>query len=152
MPLVKRSYEKQCNMLNGQNFVCRNLFGEYIDKNPYGHGYDTVKASKGLSVDGKRIIKNFITQNLKKENILKKKEQMLYEEVIDHKTPKNERPFWRSGLHVMKYFGPPLIDKIYKFKNPPILKYDLNQPPFRRPKIDGDYLDKDIHPLGTSES
>ena len=46
MPLVQRSYEKQCNMLNGQNFVCRNLFSECIDKNPYGQGYDTVKASK----------------------------------------------------------------------------------------------------------
>ena len=137
-------------MLNGKNFICRNLFGEYLDKNPYGQGYDIEKASKGLSADGKRMIKNFISQNVKRENILKKREQLLYEEIIDHKTPKNEKPFWRSGLHVMKYFGPPLIDKCYKFKGPRILKYDLNQPPFRRPKIEGDYLDKDIRPLGPS--
>ena len=96
------------------------------------------------------MIKNFISQNVKRENILKKREQLLYEEIIDHKTPRNEKPFWRSGLHVMKYFGPPLIDKCYKFKGPRILKYDLNQPPFRRPKIEGDYLDKDIRPLGPS--
>ena len=95
MPLVKRSYERQCNMLDGKNFVCRNLFGEYIDKNPYGQGYDTEKAFKGLSVDGKRMIKKFIDQNIKRENILKKKQQLLYEEVIDHKTPKNEKPFWK---------------------------------------------------------
>jgi len=152
MPLVKRSYERQCNMLDGKNFVCRNLFGEYIDKNPYGHGYDTEKALKGLSVDGKRMIKKFINQNIKRENLLKKKQLLLYEEVIDHKTPKNEKPFWKSGLHVMKHFGPPLIDKCYKFKMAPIPKYDLNQPPFRRPKIDGDYFDKDIHPLRVSES
>ena len=137
-------------MLNGQNFICRNLFGEYLDKNPYGQGYDKEKASKGLSADGKRMIKNFIDQNVKRENILKKREQLLYEEIIDHKTPKNDKPFWKSGLHVMKYFGPPFIDKCYKFKGPRILKYDLNQPPFRRPKIEGDYLDKDIRPLGPS--
>lgn len=152
MPLIKRSYEKQSNMLEGKNFVCRNLYGEYIDKNPYGHGYDLEKASKGLSADGKRMITNFINQNIRRENILRKKEKLLYEEIIDHKTPKNDRSFWKSGLHVMEHFGPPLIDKCYKFKAPPILKYDLNQPPFRRPKIDGDYFDKDIHRLGGLES
>lgn len=152
MPLIKRSYEKQSNMLDGKNFVCRNLYGEYIDKNPYGQGYDMEKASKGLSADGKRMITNFINQNIKREKDLRKKEKLLYEEIIDHKTPKNERPFWKSGLHVMEHFGPPLIDKCYKFKAPPILKYDLNQPPFRRPKNEGDYFDKDIHLLGGIES
>lgn len=152
MPLIKRSYEKQSNMLDGKNFVCRNLYGEYIDKNPYGQGYDMEKASKGLSADGKRMITNFINQNIKREKDLRKKEKLLYEEIIDHKTPKNERPFWKSGLHVMEHFGPPLIDKCYKFKAPPILKYDLNQPPFRRPKNEGDYFDKDIHRLGGIES
>jgi hypothetical protein len=139
-------------MLDGKNFVCRNLYGEYIDKNPYGQGYDMEKASKGLSADGKRMITNFINQNIKREKDLRKKEKLLYEEIIDHKTPKNERPFWKSGLHVMEHFGPPLIDKCYKFKAPPILKYDLNQPPFRRPKKEGDYFDKDIHRLGGIES
>ena len=152
MPLIKRSYEKQSNMLDGKNFVCRNLYGEYIDKNPYGQGYDMEKASKGLSADGKRMITNFINQNIKREKDLRKKEKLLYEEIIDHKTPKNERPFWKSGLHVMEHFGPPLIDKCYKFKVLPILKYDLNQPPFRRPKNEGDYFDKDIHLLGEKES
>ena len=152
MPLVKRSYERQCNMLNGKNFICRNLFGEYIDKNPYRQGYDIERASRGLSVDGKRMIKKFIDQNIKRENILKKKQQLLYEEVIDHKTPKNRNHFWKSGLHVMEHFGPPLIDKCHKYKAEPIPKYDLNQPPFRRPKIEGDYFDKDIHLLGASES
>ena len=151
MPLLKRSYEKQCNMLNGKNFICKNLFGENIDKNPYGQGYDIEKASKGLSCDGKRIIKTFIKQNMKREDILKNKEKLVYEEVIDHKTPKNVKPFWKSGLHVMEYFGPPLIDKCYKFRAPPIIKHEINQPPFRRPKAEGDYLDKDIHLLGASD-
>ena len=26
---------------------------------------------------------------------------------------KNEKPFWKSGIHVMEHFGPPLIDKCY---------------------------------------
>ena len=151
MPLLKRSYEKQCNMLNGKNFICKNLHGEYIDKNPYGQGYDIEKASKGLSYDGKRIITTFIKQNKRREGVLKNKEKLVYEEVIDHKTPKNVKPFWKSGLHVMEHFGPPLIDKCYKFKSPPIIKYEVNQPPFRRPKAEGDYLDKDIRPLGVSE-
>ena len=74
MPLCKRSYEKQANMLNGKNFVCRKLYGENIDKNPYGQGYDIQKASKGLSTDGKRLIKIFVDQNIKREDILRKKE------------------------------------------------------------------------------
>ena len=148
MPLCKRSYEKQATMLNGKNFVCRKLYGENIDKNPYGQGYDIQKASKGLSTDGKRLIKIFVDQNIKREDILRKKEKLVYEEVINHKTPRNVKPFWRSGLHIMEHFGPPLIDKVHKFKAPPIPKYELNQPPFRRPKEEGDFLDKDIHPLG----
>jgi len=152
MPLVKRSYEKQSEMLDGKNFVCRDLFGEYIDKNPYGHGYDTERASKGLSHDGKRIIKSFINQNIQREKNLRKREERLYDEVHDHKTAKSVKPFWKSGLHVMEHFGPPLIDKIHKFKAPPIIKYDLNQPPFRRPRAEGDYFDKNIHLLGAPNS
>lgn len=151
MPLCKRSYEKQGNMLEGKNFVCRNLYGDYIDKNPYGQGYDIQKASKGLSADGKRLINIFVNQNIKREDILRQKEKLLYEEIIDHKTPRNVKPFWRSGLHIMEHFGPPLIDKIHKFKAPEIRKYDVNQPPFRRPRAECDYFDKDIRPLGPSE-
>ena len=152
MPLVKRSYEKQEDMLDGKNFVSRNLYGDYIDKNPYGHGYDLEKASKGLSYDGKRIIKTFINQNQEREKILRKNEQLLYDEMHSHKSHKDSKRFWRSGMHVMEHFGPPLIDKCYKFRAPPIIKYDVNQPPFRRPKDDGDYFDKDIHPLRPIES
>ena len=150
MPLLKRSYEKQCNMLNGKIFICKSTSGEYFDKNPFGQGYDTVKASKGLSYDGKRMINNFIKQNQKREEILRIKENLVYKEVIDPKTPKNVKPLWKSGLHAMEHFGPPLIDKCYKFKVPPIIKYI--QPPFRRPKAEGDYFDKDIHPLRALET
>ena len=50
IPLIKRSYEKQSEMLDGKNFVCRQLYGENLDKNPYCYGYDKTKASKGLSL------------------------------------------------------------------------------------------------------
>ena len=97
MPLVKRSYEKQENMLDGKNFISRNLYGDYIDKNPYGYGYDLEKSLKGLSNDGKRTIKVFIEQNKEREKILRKNEQLLYDEMHSHKSPKNSKAFWRSG-------------------------------------------------------
>jgi len=153
MPLLKRSYEKQENMLGGKNFVCRNLYGEYLEKNPYGQGYDMEKAMRGLSPDGKRMITSFIEQNKEREKVYSKKEQLLYEEAHNTKKSKKDiKPFWKNGLHVIKYFGPPLIDKCYKFKAPPIPKYEINQPPFRRPKAEGDYIDKNIYPLGPSET
>ena len=151
MPLVKRSYEKQENMLNGKNFVSRNLYGDYIDKTLYSHGYDLEKASTGLTNVGKRFIKTFINQNQEREKILRRNERLVYDDVHNHKSPNSTR-FWRSGMHVMEHFGPPLIDKCYKFRAPPIVKYEVNQPPFRRPKDDGDYFDKDIHPLRPIQS
>ena len=60
----------------------------------------------------------------------------------------SQKPLWKSGLHVMEHFGPPLIDKYYIFDEPAKTKYSLNQPPFKRPKDEGDYFDKDIHILG----
>ena len=71
MPLIKRSYEKQSEMLDGKNFVCRKLYGENIDKNPYCYGYDKEKASRGLSQEGKKLIGLFINENIKREKMLK---------------------------------------------------------------------------------
>ena len=55
---MKRSYEKEENFLNKKNFICRNLYGENFDKNPYDREYTNLqKAEKGLSHDGKRMIR-----------------------------------------------------------------------------------------------
>ena len=74
MPLIKRSYEKQENSLDGKNFVCRKLYGEYLDKNPFRYGYDINKATENLESNRKLLIKTFIEQNKKKEEILEKEE------------------------------------------------------------------------------
>ena len=141
---MKRSYEKEENFLNKKNFICRNLYGENFDKNPYDREYTNLqKAEKGLSHDGKRMIRKFILQNKKMEDKLKKEEEILYEKWLKNsKKEKKSKSFWKSGLHVMENFGPPLIEKVHKFKAKPIVFYE--RPPFKRPKEDGDYFDKEI--------
>ena len=98
MPLIKRSYEKQSNMLDGKNFVRRNLYGEYIDKNPYGQGYDMEKASKGLSADGKRMITNFINKNIKREKELRKKKNYYMRKLLIIKLLKMKGLFGKMGF------------------------------------------------------
>ena len=151
MPLIKRSYEKQSEMLDGKNFVCRKLYGENIDKNPYCYGYDKEKASRGLSQEGKKLIGLFINENIKREKILRQREELVYNDLHSKNTPKNERPLWKSGLSIMEHFGPPLIDKVRKFRAPEIENHLINQPPFRRPKEQGEYFDPNIHMLGAPE-
>lgn len=138
-------------MLDGKNFVCRQLYGENLDKNPYCYGYDKARASRGLSQEGKKLIGLFIDQNLNREKALREKEQLVYDDIHAKYSPKNARPLWKSGLSIMEHFGPPLIDKVYKFRAPKIEKHLVNQPPFRRPKEQGEYFDKDIHPLSAPE-
>ena len=43
-------------MLNGKDFVSRNLYGERFDKNIYRYGYDINHAKKELTPIGKNII------------------------------------------------------------------------------------------------
>ena len=142
--MIKRSYEKESNFLNKKDFICRNLYGENFVKNPYDKDYHNLtKAEKGLSLDGKRIMRKFIIQNKKKEDKLKNEEKKLYEKWMDHKNRERSKSFWKNGLHVMENFGPFLIDKVHKFKAKPIITY--KKPPFKRPKEDGDYFEKELH-------
>ena len=176
MPLVLRSYEKPENMLSGKDFVCRNLFGERLDKNVYRNGYDVDYAQKNLSPVGKNIIKKFIEQNQMKSNLMDIRKEKLYKE-FHSKKPKRgsidyrnvdsfkidifhpdkvggvyykriERPVWKNGFHPRGYFSPLVADRYHLFDEPVKKKYALNQPPFRRPKEEGDYFDPDIHILG----
>ena len=73
MSLIKRSYEKQENSLDGKNFVCRKLYGEYLDKNPFRYGYDINKATENLESNGKLLIKTFIEKNKKKRRNFRKR-------------------------------------------------------------------------------
>jgi hypothetical protein len=176
MPLVLRSYEKPENMLSGKDFVCRNLFGERLDKNVFRDGYDIEYAQKNLCPVGKNIIKKFIEQNKLKSNLMDIRKEKLYKE-FHSKKPKRgsidyrnvdsfkidifhpnkvggvyykriERPVWKNGFHPKGEFSPISVDRYHLFDEPPKKKYDINQPPFRRPKEEGDYFDPDIHILG----
>ena len=79
------------------------------------------------------------------EERLKNEEQILKKKFLENSRSKEKRSksFWKSGLHVMENFGPFLIDKVHKFSVKPIITYE--RPPFKRPKEDGDYFDKDLH-------
>ena len=150
MPLIKRSYEKQEKSLEGKNFVCRKLYGEYLDKNPFRYGYDTNLATINLTNKGKWMIKTFIEQNKKKEEHLKVEEKEKWD--LYHGKNPPRPPLWKSGLHTIEYFGGPLIDFKYEFVKPKTSRYLINQPPFRRPKDKGDYLNKDIMLLDAPDS
>ena len=144
--LIQRSYEKENNFLDKKGFICRNLYGENFDKNPYDQEYTNLsKAEKGLSEDGKRMIRKFIVQNKKMEERLKNEEQILKKKFLENSRSKEKRSksLWKSGLHVMENFGPFLIDKVHKFSVKPIITYE--RPPFKRPKEDGNYFYKDLH-------
>ena len=150
MSLIKRSYEKQENSLDGKNFVCRKLYGEYLDKNPFRYGYDIKYSTINLTNQGKMLIKTFIDQNKKKEEQLKKEEKERWD-LLHGKNPPRP-PLWKSGLHTIEYFGGPLIDFKYEFIQPKSTRHLINQPPFRRPKEKGDYLNKDIMLLDAQEN
>ena len=149
MPLIKRSYEKQENSLDGKNFVCRKLYGENLDKNPFCYGYNINNATANLTNKGKWLIRTFIEQNKKKEEVLKKEEKEKLDEMHAKNPPRP--PLWKSGLHTIEYFGGPLIDFKYEFIHPKTTK-NFVQPPFRRPKEKGDYLNKDIKLLDAPEN
>ena len=158
-------------MLSGKDFVSRNLFGERFDKNVYRNGFDINYAKRGLSSSGKNLIEKFILQNKFKSDIMKQREEELYK-ALHSKLPKRasvdykhidsfnlnkskgdelkirKRALWKYGYYNKNEFGPLLIDKEYIFDKPKSKKYEINQPPFRRPKEEGDYFDKDIHILG----
>lgn len=172
MPLLKRSYERKENMLDGKNFICRNLYGDLIEKNIYKDGYDVANAQKNLTFVGKQIIKTFIEQNKMKSDLIDKRNTQLYQDLhskkpksmsIDYRNVDNfkidiydqekpdrkyykkiKRPNWKLSLHCFEEFSPPLIDKEYIFDKPKKRKYDVNQPPFKRPKEKGDYFDLHI--------
>ena len=144
IPLIKRTYEKPNQFLNKKNFICKKLYNDYLDKNPFCYGYDINKTVMNLTQSGKSLMKTFIEQNKKKEEIKEEKEnksQIKFKKKI---------PIWQKTVNRIEYFGGPLIDYKYEFIKPKSLKYCVNQPPFRRPKEKGDYLNKDRNVFGNS--
>ena len=113
MPLVLRSYEKPENMLSGKDFVCRNLFGERLDKNVYRNGYDVDYAQKNLSPVGKNIIKKFIEQNQMKSNLMDIRKEKLYKEFHSKKPKRGSIDYRNVDSFKIDIFHPNKIGGVY---------------------------------------
>ena len=152
MPLSKRSYERPKNFLIKRNFTCRNLYGEYFDKNPFRDGYDISKEINTLTKQGKSLLNTFIEQNIRKDIKMKREEDKRDKrESNTFRKIRIKKPFWASTLNRIDYFGGPLIDFKYEFIKSKSVKHSINQPPFRRPKEKGDYINKDIDVFGVTK-
>ena len=139
--LCKRSYEKEDELPQRKNFICRKLFG--YDLNKYPNIKTNVYSSTiNLGNDGKRIIKKFMKDNEKKEKILKDKDDYIFK--YFHSKHRPEYNTWKYSNHIIKEFSRPPIDKIYSFAMDIKPKPKYMTKPFRRPKINGDYFDKNL--------
>lgn len=134
--ILKRSYEKQQNMLNGNNFVCRNLYSEDFS-NPLINN----KNLHSLSPIGQSIISRFITENENKENELRKKEND-YINYLHTKKSLNINQ-WKYNGNKNDYFsifpGSKVNSNIKDIKPKRLINI-----PFKIPKKTGTFFDKNI--------
>ena len=82
--------------------------------------------------------------NEEKEKIIKKKKDFLFE--YFHSKPKYKSNPWKFSNHIIKEFSRPPNDKIHSFAISTIIKAKPKYmtKPFRRPKENGDYFDKNL--------
>ena len=140
--LCKRSYEKEKELPQKINFVCRNLYGNYLSE------YPNIKLSLTSSCDrlgklGKKIISYYIKDNDKNEKKMKEKDEYLYN--YYHSKPVFDVNPWKYSNHIIKEFSRPPIDKIHSFSSIVRVKPKYEVKPFKRPKIYGDYFDKNVY-------
>ena len=139
--LCKRSYEKEFELPQKKNFVCRKLVGH--DLNKYPNIKNSIYVSTfNLGNNGRRIISNNIKDNEKKEKIFKDKEDFIFN--YFHSKPKLKCNKWKFSNHIIKEFSRPPGDKINSFSTEIKPKPKYLDKPFRRPKENGDYFDKNI--------
>lgn len=143
--LCERTYYKEKNLPNGHNMVCRNLVGREFHDNP-NRERTVNEAVKGLTKEGKKMISQFIETNKQVEKNLIANENNFFEYL--HSKPPLELNKWKFSNHTTKQFSIPELDKIYSFRVDKKPKPKYMTKPFRRPKIYGDYFDKNIGILG----
>ena len=143
--MCDKTYSKEKDLPTGHDLVCRNLVGREFHNNP-NRERSLSEAVNGLTNDGKRMITQFIKENKKVEKALITNENNFFAYL--HSKPPLELNKWKFSNHIIKQFNVPELDKIYSFRTdkPPKPKYMTK--PFRRPKIYGDYFDKNIGILG----
>ena len=139
--LCKRSYQKEKELPQKKNFVCRKLYGYNINK--YPNIKTSIYASTlNLGKTGKKLISKYMEDNEKNEKIFKEKEDFINKYYLSK--PSLEYNTWKFSNHIIKEFSRPSIDKIHSFAKEikPNPKYMAK--PFRRPKDNGDYFDKNL--------
>ena len=140
--LCRKSYEKENELPQKKDFVCRNLSGDYINKYPNIRSSLTPPNVK-LGKIGKRIISYYIKNNNKNEKIMNEKDEYLYK--YYHSKPYFESNPWKFSNHIIKEFNKVIIDKINSYSLEIQEKPKYMVKPFRRPKIYGDYFDKNVY-------
>ena len=143
--LCERTYYKEKNLPTGHNMVCRNLVGREFHDNP-NRERSINEAVKGLTKEGKKMLTTFIETNKQVEKDLITNENNFFSYM--HSKPPLELNKWKFSNHIIKQFSVPELDKIYSFRIDKRPKPKYMTKPFRRPKIDGDYFDKNIGILG----
>ena len=126
-------------MLSGKDFVCRNLFPQDIN-NPLKDN----RSFHDLSPLGRKIMEKFVKDNDKKEKTLRLKD-IEYNEYL-HSKKKASENVWKCPKAHGEFFSVPNGDVVtsYKKDKRPKRLIDI---PFRIPRANGTFFDKDIKPL-----
>ena len=131
------------NILNN-NLNNSNRNNRYINNNVYNPSNIN---SLNLSSLGKHIISTFVKENLKREEDLIRKEEELYK-IRHSKHPPKEYKDWKYSNHIMEEFSKFKVDDVLSYRPEKPKKKFISDEPWRIPKKDGTFFDKDIHLLG----
>ena len=140
--LCKKSYEKEKDLPLKKNFICRKLHGYNFNKYP-NIKKSMYESTLNLGKNGKRIILKYLKDNEKREKICKEKEEFIRN--YCHSKPPIECNTWKYSNHIIKEFSRPPVDKVHSFAIRNTAKPKYMTKPFRRPKDNGDYFDKNIY-------
>jgi hypothetical protein len=140
--LCRKSYEKEKELPQKKDFVCRKLSSDYINKYPNIRSSLTPPNVK-LGKIGKRIISYYIKNNNKNVKIMREKDDFLYN--YYHSKPFFGFNPWKFSNHIIKEFSRVPIDKINSYSLEVKTKPKYMVKPFRRPKIYSDYFDKNVY-------
>ena len=139
--LCERSYQKEKLLPLKRDFTCRRLWNYELNKFPNTKS-SLNEATQNLAPSGKKLIKVFINENDKREQKIKNDEEKLY--IYKHSKPPIQLNSWKFSNHVIEEFSRPKADDIHGFREEIKRKYQITLEPFRRPKEQGDYFDKNI--------
>ena len=134
--LCDRDYEKP----KKRSIFSSKKYGEFND-NP-NKKITLEKATKNLTRFGKKMITKFITSNEKRKNEYEKKEIDLYTYLHSKRNLALDQ--WKYFYKGHDEFSKVKYDLIKSYKLPKKRQHTLNNEPFKVPKINGDYFDKNI--------